>query len=133
MAQMNWLAVVVAAISGFLIINLWYGPLFGRAWRRVAGIHDNNINLPPAPVFYGTALAFSFLAASVVGHLLSNFPGRPLTDYLLMAAGIGIGFVFPALGMRQLYARKNSRVLMIDTAGWTIFYLVMGAVFALFG
>lgn len=133
MAQINWLAVVVAAISGFLVINLWYGPLFGRAWRRVAGIHDNNINLPPAWVFYGIALAFSFLAALVVGHLFGNFPGRPALDYIAMTAAIGVGFVFPALGMRHLFSRKSLRLLAIDTVGWTLFYLVMGAVFALLG
>lgn len=132
MAQMNWLAILVAALSGFVVINLWYGPLFGRAWRRVAGIHDNNINLPPALVFYGLALFFSFLAAAVVGHLLSNFPDRPAYQYVMMTGAIGVGFVFPALAMRHMFTRKNSRLLMIDTAGWTIFYLVMGVVFAVF-
>ncbi len=131
MAQMNWLAIVAAALAGFVVINFWYGPLFGRAWRRVAGIHDNNINLPPTLVFYGMSLAFSLLAAAVAGHLLGNFPDRSPYEYVLMTLAIGVGFVFPALAMRHMFTRKNSRLLMIDTAGWTIFYLVIGLVFAI--
>ena len=35
---LNWLAVLAAAMSAFLIGGLWYGPLFKHAWCREAGI-----------------------------------------------------------------------------------------------
>ena len=37
-ADINWLAVLVAAVSAFLLGGIWYGPLFKHAWCREAGI-----------------------------------------------------------------------------------------------
>ena len=36
--DLNWLAVLAAAVSAFVLGGLWYGPLFKRAWCREAGI-----------------------------------------------------------------------------------------------
>ena len=40
MWQMNWLAVVGAALAGFVIGGLWYGPLLGKVWQRESGLSD---------------------------------------------------------------------------------------------
>lgn len=133
MAQMNWLAVIVSAIVGFLVIRLWYGPIFGRAWRRFAGVHDTNVNPPSAEKLNGLGLVYSVIAAIFVGHLLANFPGRPAHVYLMITGGIGLGFVLPVLGVRSMLTRKSNRLLMIDTAGWTLFFLSMGAVYWILG
>ena len=38
MPHLNWLAVLVAAVSTFLIGGLWYSPaMFGRAWMSANG------------------------------------------------------------------------------------------------
>ena len=37
-ASINWLAVLVAGISAFVVGGIWYSPgLFGKAWMK-----DNN-------------------------------------------------------------------------------------------
>jgi len=36
--HINWLAVVAAAASTFVIGGLWYGPVFGKTWMRLTGI-----------------------------------------------------------------------------------------------
>ena len=36
--DLNWLAVLAAAVSAFVLGGLWYGPLFKNAWCREAGI-----------------------------------------------------------------------------------------------
>ena len=30
-SALNWLAVLVAAVSAFVVGGIWYGPLFGKA------------------------------------------------------------------------------------------------------
>lgn len=133
MAQMNWLAVVVAALVGFLVASLWYGPIFGREWRRYMGVSRHGVNLPRAEKLYAITLFFSFISAIFVGHLLANFPGRPAYVYLMITGGIGLGFVFPALAIRSLHNRKSIKGLVIDAAGWTVYYLAMGVVFIFLG
>ncbi len=39
MPEINYLAVVVAALGSFLLGGLWYSPaLFGKVWQREAGL-----------------------------------------------------------------------------------------------
>ena len=58
---LNWLAVLAAAVSAFLIGGLWYGPLFKHAWCREAGIDMDAKPRHPAQVF-----GVAFLAALLV-------------------------------------------------------------------
>ena len=39
----NFAAVLVAAIVGFIIGILWYGPLFGKSWMRLMGMTDKQL------------------------------------------------------------------------------------------
>ena len=34
----HWLAIVVAALAGFPLGMLWYGPLFRNAWMAATGV-----------------------------------------------------------------------------------------------
>jgi hypothetical protein len=36
--DLNWFAVLAAALSAFALGGLWYGPLFKKAWCREAGV-----------------------------------------------------------------------------------------------
>ena len=47
--EVHWLAILVAAVSGFLVGGLWYGPIFGKAWQAARGLSDDamkNANMP---------------------------------------------------------------------------------------
>ena len=64
----NWLAVLAAAVSAFLLGGIWYGPLFKHAWCRENGMDPN---APPqghpAKVF-GTAFVAALIAAAAFGE-----------------------------------------------------------------
>ena len=34
---MNYLSVVIAGVSAFILGWLWHGPLFGKIWMRLSG------------------------------------------------------------------------------------------------
>ena len=38
--DINWLAVIVAAVATFVLGGVWYGPLFGKIWRAADGRPD---------------------------------------------------------------------------------------------
>jgi len=38
--HLNWLAIIVAVIASFFLGGLWYGPLFGKAWRKEMGVPE---------------------------------------------------------------------------------------------
>jgi len=43
MTGLDYLAVFVSALSGFVVTLLWYGPLFGRLWTRINGLSEEEI------------------------------------------------------------------------------------------
>jgi len=72
--QVNYLAVLVAAVSTFLLGGLWYSPkLFGPAWQLAAGDTRKKENGHPAKVF-GTSFLFALVAAFAYAVLIPIQP-----------------------------------------------------------
>ena len=40
MPAVNWLAVIAAALSSFVLGGVWYSALFAKVWQREAGLSD---------------------------------------------------------------------------------------------
>ncbi len=87
MSQLNWLAVLIAAIVYFFFGALWYMALFGKPWSKAAGL---DMATPPS----GGAMAGN-MAKSFFGNLLSAIAVGLLVTYAhgagewLRAAKIG--------------------------------------------
>jgi hypothetical protein len=132
MANANLLAILIAAISGFLVGGLWYGPLFGKIWQRETGLSDEDVKSSNMAKIFGVTFLFSLLSAVFLGHLLAHFD----TDFyrtMMISPGIALGFVAPAIGTNYLFGRKSGKLFAIDAGYWTVFYAAMGLVFALLG
>ncbi len=41
--NINWLAVLLAALAGFIVGGLWYSVLFAKVWQREAGVTDEQL------------------------------------------------------------------------------------------
>ena len=55
-STINWLAVIAAALSNFLLGGLWYSPmLFGNAWAKENGLDEQDLKKGTAKI-----LGFSF-------------------------------------------------------------------------
>ncbi len=84
MQQVNVIAVVVAALSSFLLGGLWYSKLlFGPAWQRAAGDARKPGEAHPAKVFglsYLFALAAAFAYARADAARSERIAMRPSRD-----------------------------------------------------
>jgi hypothetical protein len=132
MANANLLAILIAAVAGFMVGGLWYGPLFGKTWQREIGLSDNDIKSGNMAKIFGITFLFSVLSAVFLGHLLSHFD----TDFyrtMMISTGIALGFVAPAIGTNYLFGRKSGKLFAIDAGYWIVFYAAMGLVFGLLG
>ena len=74
MEQVNILAVIVAAVSAFLLGGVWYSPaLFGKIWAREAGVGEDPPKKPHGAVVFIVSFIFSLIAATVLCLLLLSF------------------------------------------------------------
>ncbi len=133
MANANLLAILVAAVSGFLVGGIWYGPLFGKAWQREIGLSDAEIASGNMLKIYGTTFLFSVLSAVFLGHLLAHFGEMSMRSTMMISTGIAIGFIVPAIGTNYLFGRKSGKLFAIDAGYWIAFYAAMGLAFSLLG
>ena len=133
MWQMNLLAVVGAALAGFLIGGVWYGPLFSKAWQRESGLSDEAIKDANMVQIFGATFVLNLLASVILGHVLATYSHPGLHISAMIGFGIGLGFVATSIGVNYLFARKSLKLFLIDGGYWTVVYTVMGAVFGLLG
>lgn len=129
--ETHWLAVLVAAVSGFMIGGIWYGPLFGKAWQVARGLSDEAMKTGSMPMIFGLTFVLNLASAFILDHTLATYTGLDLSTKVMIASGIALGFIIPALGVNYLFSRQPLRLFLIDGGYWFVIYTVMGLELAL--
>ena len=127
MPDVNILAVIVAALSSFLLGGLWYStPLFGAAWRRAAG--GPQIEGHPARVF-GLSFLFALIAALVYALLVPP----PVSAVAAVTQGllVGAGLVAASFGINYQFANRPTVLWLIDGGYHTVQFTIYGVVLGL--
>ena len=127
--EIHWLAVLVASVAGFLVGGLWYGPLFGKAWQAARGLSDEALKSGAnMPLIFGLTFLLNVVSAFVLDHTLGTYGKPDMSLSLMIAGGIALGFVIPAMGVNYLFSRMSLRLFLIDAGYWLVIYCLMGAI-----
>jgi hypothetical protein len=129
--EVHMLSILVAAVSGFLVGGLWYGPLFGKAWQAARGLSDDAMKNANMPMIFGLTFVLNLFSAFILDHTLSTYGAPGLNLSVMISSGVALGFIVPAIGVNYLFSRQSLRLFMIDAGYWLVIYSVMGVVFAL--
>jgi hypothetical protein len=127
---MNWIAIVVAAASSFLLGGLWYSnALFGAVWNREAGRDPKAADgRHPARVF-GTAIAFSLVAAVAYAWLVPAPAGAG--QAAAQGLAVGAGLVAASFGINYSFANRSTTLLLVDGGYHALQFLLYGLVIGL--
>lgn len=92
LGELNWLAVIVAAIAYFALGALWYMPFaFGRTWQRAIGWDE--ANPPEAGAVTYAAPALFALVSSIATAIIANATGSAdIGSGLVLGLVVGIGY-----------------------------------------
>lgn len=130
MSQINILAVIVAALSSFLIGGLWYSPImFANVWMKEVGLSEEdtkNANM-------GRLFGGSFILSLIISFNLAAFIGSEadFTFGLFAGAAAGIGWVAMSLGIVYLFEQRSMKLFLINAGYQAITYTVMGGILGL--
>ncbi len=129
MGQIEWLAVIVAAVSSFVIGGLWYGPILGKAWMRASGVDEAKAATANMPLVFGLSFVLQVLAAAV----LALFIGPEATSgfAIAAAASVGLFWVAPALGVIYLFEQRSLAHWAINAGYHVVAFTSMGVVIGL--
>jgi Protein of unknown function (DUF1761) len=123
----NYLAVVAAAVSAFVIGGLWYSPLlFQKPWMAATKLTDADLKGGEAKIF-----GVSFVLCLVMAANLAAFLGGPETTMAWGATAgalAGAGWVALGIGVIALFERRPLSYTLINGGYWAVAMTVMGAI-----
>lgn len=126
MPEVNYLAVLLAALSAFLLGGLWYSPiLFAKPWMRLTGQSEETLKSGSMAMIFGGAFLLNLIAAWVLAMFLG-----PMELQYAAAAGLSVGlcWVTASLGVNYLFERRPLGLWLINGGYFTIQFTVMGAI-----
>ena len=128
MPALNWLAIIAAAVSAFMLGGLWYGPLFKHAWCREAGMDPNAAPRHPARVF-----GIAFLAALIAAFAFAWFLGPQPAWHHALHAGfmVGLAFVAMSFAINYAFAQRSLKLWLIDGGYHTLQFALYGLILGL--
>jgi len=128
MSDLNPWAILLAALSSFLLGGLWYGPLFKNLWCKAAGVDPDKPTGHPARVF-GVAFLFSLIAAAGYAWFLGPQPDP--TFSIGMGAFVGLAFVATSFGINYQFAGRPFLLWVIDGGYHVLQFALYGLVLGL--
>jgi hypothetical protein len=125
--NLNWLAIIVAAVSAFALGAVWYSPLlFARRWMKETGITEESAKNANMTKLFG----LSFLLSLVASFFLAMFIGADAGGGFGAMAGFmaGLGWVFTFLGIIYLFEMRSLALFLINSLYSVAALTVMGFV-----
>lgn len=127
--DVNWLAVIAAAISSFLLGGIWYGPVFGKAWMKAAGLDEAALKSRNLGLVFGGSFVLALIAAASFAVFLG--PDVDALRGALYGATAGICWVAGSFGINYLFERKSLALFLINggyhAIQFTLIGLILGA------
>lgn len=137
MPPVNFIAVIVAAIAGWLVGAAWYGVL-GKQWMAALGWSeadcagpDGKRHMPIGPMLlaFFAQVVMALMLAGVIGHIGPPAPMNGIVSGLL----IWLGFVITTISVNNAFQKRKPMLTAIDAGHWLAVLIVQGIVIGLFG
>jgi len=132
LSAINWLAIIAATLSGFVVGFLWYGPVLGKAWMRESGMTEEKIAEGNMARTFGLALLFQFVMAFCMAMFFYSDPES--AELITAGSGMfygfltGFGWVAMAIGVNSLFEQRSFSYIAINGGYWIVVFTLMGLI-----
>ena len=156
--EINFLAVLVAAVVPMVLGFIWYNPKFlGTIWAREAEMTEAKMKRGNMAAIFGLSFLFSILLSFFVQTLtihqfgaLGMIGGDPTVEGVLPSFqafmddygthfrtfkhgafhGLlaGLFIVFPIIATNGMFERKSWKLIVINSGYWIVTLTIMGAI-----
>ncbi|NDP25936.1 MAG: DUF1761 domain-containing protein [Flavobacterium sp.] len=156
--EFNFLAVLVAALSSFVVGFIWYNPkVFGTIWMREVGFTQEQSGKGNMYKIFGLTFVYSFMVAFMMPALvihqmgaLSMIGGPTFVEtakpsYLAFMADYGDAFrtfkhgalhgfisgvflALPIVSINGLFEQKSWKYMAIQAGYWIVLMTIMGSI-----
>ncbi len=130
LAAINWWAVLVAAVAGFMVGGVWYGALAAKAWVRVHGFSADTIERMRKlqarnfSLFFVLDIVMALVLALLTGAAEATSAGQGA----LLGALLWAGVAAPIAAAKDAACVRPFQAWAIDTGHELALLVVMGAI-----
>ena len=122
--NLNWLAIIVAALSTFLIGGLWYS-IFEKPWMAANNFSIEDLKKRKMLIVFGLSFFFAFL----MSLNLAMFIGKENLAYGTIAGFLtGFGWVALGIAIIALFENKPLKYVIINGGYMVVSFTIMGAI-----
>ena len=122
--HLNWLAIIVAALSTFIIGGIWYS-LFEKPWMAVNNFTQENLKKRKMPLVFGLSFLFSF----IMSMNLAMFIGKEDFAFGTIAGFMaGFGWVAFSIAIISLFENRPLKYVLINSGYMIVSFTLMGAI-----
>jgi hypothetical protein len=125
--DLNWLAIVVAAVAWFAFSAIWYSvPPLSNAWQKAANVDATD---GPSLVMLLIPTFVGYLVTTVVIALIARAIGATeVVDGITLGIVLGVGFGVVGALVNQLYERKGATYWLINGVNAIIAYMIVAVI-----
>jgi len=134
--HLNWLAILVAAISTMVVGFLWYSPiLFAKPWMREMGYDPNDkakiqeMQKSAGPAYAGSLVA-SLVSAFTLALFLHWLRAESLHLGFMVGFHVWLGFVATVQFTGALFMKQSMKLFAINAGYQLVCYLAMAGILA---
>ena len=132
LAELNYWAILLAALSSFMLGGLWYSPvLFGKTWLEGCGLTELDLQNSDPKLIYGLAFILSLLAAFVLAFILGPDPN--ITQSIIIGAAVGIGLASSSLGISYIFEQRPLSLFLVNGGYHTFQFILMAVILSVTG
>jgi hypothetical protein len=138
MVPINYLAVVLAAVSSMVVGSLWYMPAgFGKLWMKLARVKPDRSKMTPAMLawMYGSVFVASLVMAYVLAYV--TFLSNQYFQTTFMQAAVGsafwlwLGFTAARIYVHDTFEERRKMLTLLNLAHELVTVIVMAAIIGL--
>lgn len=134
MPEVNYLAVLVAALAAFVLGWAWYSPiLFAKPWSAENPLAMERHKSHPAPM--GRLLATAFVCALIAAYAMAVLLVTPQHHSLMIGLkrgfAAGVCWIATAFGSNYAFEARSLRHWTINAGYYVVQFTVMGAILGL--
>lgn len=154
--EMNFLALLVAALSTLVVGFVWYNPkVFGTVWMKESGMTEEKMKGGNMLLTFGIsflyALFISFVLQFLTIHqtgalgMIGGDPSIAKPSFITFMADYGSSFrtfkhgalhgfmtglflALPIIGTNALYEKRSFKYTLVTGGFWIVCFMIMGGI-----
>jgi hypothetical protein len=131
--ELNWIAIILAALSTMVVGSVWYGPLFGKMWAKLAKVDvGRKMSGAESVSLYLTAFLGSFITAIVLAMVayMSHdfFGGSYLWNTVSVTVLLWLGFTAARIQMHDSFENRPKKLTALTVSHELVTLVIMAVI-----